>query len=118
MDAYQTISRLGQGRLIEMLADAVERTSEEVVASGTAGTVTLKLKITPFPGGGPVCIAIEEQISRQTPTKKPLSAVLFSVDGELHREDPREIKMQFETIDTTTGEIRTVDEPTPEMRHA
>ena len=46
MDALAIIARLGQGHLLEELADALQRTAEDCVETGQKGTVTLKLTVT------------------------------------------------------------------------
>lgn len=91
--------------MLEELEEALNKAATEVVETGKPASVTLALKISTKSPGDPMVI-IDETVSRSVPKRAPRGAVFFAVDGELHREDPRQTRMEFRTVDTTTGEIR------------
>jgi hypothetical protein len=105
MDALAILQRLAGGYLIEELAAALTVTAEEVVATGKPGTVTLSLKVSTRNQGDPL-IVVEEQIARAAPKKDAKAAFFYALDGDLHRDDPRQARLDFRTVDRETGEIR------------
>ena len=105
MDALAVVQRLGSGRLLDELREALAATAEEVVATGKPGTVTVTLKVSNKGQGDPL-VMVDEVVSRASPKRDPRGAYFFALDGELHREDPRQQVMEFRSIDTTTGEVR------------
>lgn len=109
MDALAVIQRLGSGRLLEELVDALNITAEEVVATGKPGVVRLTLKVSNQAQFDPM-IFINEQVSRSAPKKDPRGAMFFALEGELFREDIRQGELDFRTVDTGMGEIRQVEE--------
>ena len=115
MDPLSTLQRLGQGRLIEELHQALVATAEEVRETGKPGAVTLTLKVSNAAQGEPMMV-ITDQITRKSPSKAPRSAFLYAVDGELHREDPRQTRMEFRAVDVTSGEIIEPTDHAPEIR--
>lgn len=119
MDALAILQRLAGGNLIREVVDALATTAEEVVATGKPGTVTLTLKVSTKNQGDPFVI-VEETLARAAPKKDARGAYFFAVDGELHRDDPRQTRIDFRTVDRDTGEVRaagdvaaTVREVTP-----
>ena len=106
MDALGTISRLGGGHLLEELAEALQRTAEDVVETGQTGSVTLKLLVKAAQGIGNPMVSVEESLARSAPKRKPRGAFLYALGGELHARDPRQTEMVFQVVDATTGEIR------------
>lgn len=110
MDALSVIQRLGTGRLIEELVEALLATAEEVVTTGKPGKVTLTLAVSNKGQGDPLII-VDEVVSRASPKRDPRGAFFFSLDGGLYKDDPRQAKLEFRTVDRETGEIRDVDYP-------
>jgi hypothetical protein len=103
MDALAIIMRLGGGRLLEELGDALQKVSDEVVETGQAGSITVKLAVKPLGRVGDVEVAIEETIS-VSPPKRPGHAVIFyAVDGALHLEDVRQSKLPFRTVESSAS---------------
>lgn len=105
MNALAILQRLASGQLVEELAWALAVTAQEVVATGSKGTVTLTLTVSNR-GPGETVIVVEEKISRKAPGKPARGAIFYAVDGGLFRDDPRQPQIDFRAIDTTTGEIR------------
>lgn len=105
MDSLAVLQRLANGRLIDELVAALATTAEEVVKTGKPGTVSLTLKVSTRGPSDPF-VMVEETIARSAPKKDARGAFFFAVDGELHREDPRQAELDFRTIDRETGEIR------------
>jgi hypothetical protein len=98
MDALATIQRLGQGRLLESLHSALVATSEEVVETGKPGTITLKLTVSNH-GQGDELVTVNETLSRTSPKRPSRGAIFYAVEGELHRDDPRQTKMDFRLVE-------------------
>lgn len=117
MDALAALQRLGGGHFIEELASALIVTSEEVVTTGKPGTVTVTLKISQKPAGTPSVI-VEEAIARTAPKKDAKGAFFYAVDGELHHNDPRQVQMEFRTVDKVTGEVIEVPASSTVVREA
>lgn len=116
MDDLGVISRIGQGRLIERLAESLSAVADEVVATGKPGTVTLTLKVTTTEAGDAM-VQVTEQIARKPPTRAARGAFLYSVDGELYAQDPRQPTMPgFRAVETPEPEVRTAAEQAPTVR--
>lgn len=107
MDILAILQRLGMGRTLGELEDALVSTAEEVVATGRPGMVTLALRITTTSQGNPQ-VAIAETISRSVPKKAPRGAAFYAVNGGLFKEDPRQEQMDFRTVETKS-EVRELE---------
>ena len=97
MDALGVIQRLAGGRFLEEVAAALVEISEEVVQTGNKGAITIAIEITQPTTGQPM-VVMSETISRRPPKADPRGAAFFILDGELHREDPRQVRMEFRTV--------------------
>lgn len=117
MDGISTLQSLGggDGKTIEEWFAAVVKTAEEVVETGRPGTVTLTVRISTTAQGNQ-WITLAEQVGRSSPKKPPYGAALFAFEGDLHRADPRQTKMEFHKVDSDPGEIRRVDDVVVEER--
>lgn len=118
MDALGIVMRLGQGHLLEEFADALQRTAEDVVETGQAGTVTLKVKVSPTGEVGNPMVAFLEELSRSAPKRKPRGAFLFAVDGALHKSDPRQTAMDFRDVNHGAIDVRNAETGAPVVREA
>lgn len=120
MDAYQVVSRIAQGQLLEKIEDSLARVSADVVATGESGVVTITLKVSHLPKAGPNAVAIDEQISTRPPRRKPLGSMFYAHAGALHKEDPQQPQLEpfrvVEQTDPRTGEIRQVASGDPTVR--
>jgi hypothetical protein len=115
MDGLAILQKLGGGRLIDEMADALIKTADEVVATGKPGTVTITLKVS-NKGIGDEFVMIEEQTARSSPKREPRGAYFYALDGQLYRDDPRQTRLDFRTVDRETGEIRERPEVEPSIR--
>lgn len=117
MDALNVIQRLGGGHLIDELADAIVKVSEEAVATGKPGQVTLKLKIShPQKGYEPLVVVVEDQITLTWPKQDGLGAMFFVHEGDLHRDDPRQTSFELREVQRDEPEIRRAAEEAAEQR--
>ena len=115
MDSLSILQRFGSGELINDLAAALASVAEEVVATGNPGKVTIAIAISTQSQGDPVVI-MTPAISRAMPKRESRGALFHALDGGLHRDDPRQIPLEFRTVDVGTGETRTVTiEPVERM---
>lgn len=118
MDALSTIRRLAGSHMLTDLAEALTRTAGEVIATGSPGSVTVKLVVKPLPQGGDVALEVAESISRTTPKRKQRGAIFYLVDGELHTEDVRQRKLDFQVVEPVQAEIREAGDDRPSVREA
>ncbi len=82
-------------------------TAQEVVESGNKGTVTLTITITTKTQGDSL-VMVDEKVSRTVPKANPKGAYFYAVDGDLHRDDPRQAPLNLRAVDTATSEARIV----------
>lgn len=116
METVAILDRVGGGRMLDDLVEAVLSVATEVVATGKPGQVTLALKITTSEQGDPM-VTITESISRKTPVRSARGGFLFAVDGELHREDPRAPRLPgFRQVEPRNPEVRQAIERTATIR--
>lgn len=116
MDALSILMRLGGGRLLEELTDALQRVSDEVVETGSAGSVTLKLAVKPLGRQGDVEIAVEETVSMSPPKRPPHAVMFYAVGGALHADDPRQTRLPFRDVANPNAEDRDVEMAAPATR--
>ena len=116
MDALGVLNKLAQGRLIESLHAAIVEVAEAVIATEKAGSVTLTLKIAKV--GDYEAVTVAEQIKRGLPVPKERGALFFVGDGELHKEDPRQIPMEFRVVQDADSGVRTLEDEPKETRQA
>ena len=116
MDAHGIVSRLGQGYLIDDLAEALATVAAEVVATGKDGQVTVTLKVSTRQAGDEM-VAISDTISRKPPARAPRGAFMFALDGELYHQDPRQTQLPFRAV-SGDQEIREQAGGTPAVREA
>ncbi len=111
MDVISVLQRVGSGRVLERLEDAINAASADVVETGNPATVTLVLKIS-TKAQGDVLTMVDGTVGRSVPKKAPVGAYFYVVDGELYKDDPRQAELEgFRTVDRETGEVREVSAP-------
>jgi hypothetical protein len=109
MDSLTILQRLGGGHFIDELAYHLTRVSEEVVTSGNKGTVTVAFSIAQAQRNEPTVI-IDEKFSERPPSPETKGAMFYAVgDGMLHKEDPRQTRMEFRVVEDAQG-VRTLDD--------
>ena len=101
MDPLAVLQRLGSGHLLDDLHEALTETAQDVVATGRPGRVTLTLTISTKRKDDPL-VTVDESISRASPRAKsdPLGAIFWALDGALHREDPRQLPLDFRVVES------------------
>ncbi|MDE2096713.1 MAG: hypothetical protein KGL39_05645 [Patescibacteria group bacterium] len=109
MDSLAILQRFGTGQLIDELATALAEVSAEVVQTGNPGRVSVTFDLKNQNGAGDVIVLATPKISRTTPKREVRGAMFFAVDDGLHQEDPRQMRLEFRSVDTSTGEIRSID---------
>lgn len=111
-----TIQRLGQGRCLEELAEALAVVAERVVETGQPGTVTLRLQVKAVEGQGHVMVAVEETIAMVPPRRKAKGTIMYAVDGGLYPRDPRQPELPLRAVHAPAPEARELDAAEPELR--
>jgi len=106
-----TLRAIRFGALEEELAAAMADATIKVRDAGKAGTVTLKIKLTPGKGGQ---IEIDDDITVKLPKMQRETTLMFdTVEGNLQRDDPRQASLPGlrTVIDHSTGEIKPANQP-------
>ena len=98
--------------VLELLAEYLQTTANEVTAYGTPGVVTFKIDIKPLEEGGAQPLGIIPTLSR-TPAKPPLKGVIrFNRKGRLSRADERQPGLPLRTVASEPATIRESDDDT------
>lgn len=121
-DAMATIRDLnytdgdGEDRpVLELLAEYLQATADEVTAYGTPGSVTFKIDIKPLKEGGRGAQGIIPKLSR-TPAKPQIDGVVrFNRRGRLGRTDDRQQRLPMRAVETD-AQTRNLDEQQPDVR--
>jgi hypothetical protein len=114
MDSLGILQRLGGGHLIDEIAAALVQTAEEVAETKRNGSVTISLKVTKSIGDD-IAVIVTESIKRSSPLRGERGAMFMVHEGALHREDPRQIRMELRTVGGQT-ELRATEDPGRDMR--
>lgn len=107
MDALSVINQLGNGDFLEELAAQLANMGQIVASTGKAGAVTVTLKVKPAGKNSPA-VLVEDTIKSNPPKTEGNGAMFFAIGGELLREDPRQIKMEFREVERPASAVRTV----------
>lgn len=92
--------------VLELLAEYLQTTADEVTAYGTPGSVTLKIAVKPLKEGGAVPQGIIPSLSR-TPAKPDLKGVIrFNRNGRLSRADDRQPGLPLRTVESAPATVR------------
>lgn len=109
MDSMQALGALRGGHFFDAVAEAMARVGAEVISTSKPGRVTITLTLAPVRQGD-IALTCNESIKESPPVASPMGAYFFLHDGQFHREDPRQAKMEFRVVDPATGEIKDVDD--------
>lgn len=111
MDALTLIQKLGSGTLVDRVYGALLGVSNEVIATGRKGTVTITLDVIHPQGADPLVVVVEETIKRTLPKSDAQGAMFYTVGDELHSRDPRQPELPaFRVVAEGQAELRSVDE--------
>ena len=102
-----TITQLRYGTLNDDLTKALLELTQKCGDSGKVGELKLTIKLKPGKGGQ---MEVFDDIQLKLPKEEKGSSVMFAtVDGNLQREDPRQMSISgLRTVDQETGELRKV----------
>lgn len=103
----ETVNALRYGTLADELTKAMHQLTDKCVETGKAGELKLVIKLKPGSGGQ---IEVSDDITIKTPKEQKGTSIMFvSVEGNLTREDPRQMSITgLRTVDQETGELRKV----------
>jgi hypothetical protein len=86
-----------KGRPVEEATMALADVVKAVDETGKPGSVTIVLTVKPAKHGGPEKVLVAE-VKAKKPIAEIAPAIFFSdADGDLHRTDPTQEEMKFET---------------------
>jgi hypothetical protein len=102
-----TIVALRYGTLHDDLTVALNELVATCARTGKAGALQLKLTLKPGKGGQ---IEIVDDIALKSPKEEKGTSIMFAtMDGELTREDPRQMQIEgLRSVDMETGELKKV----------
>lgn len=103
----KTFSELRRGGALVDLDEAMAAVVKAVVATGKVGRVTLNLDIRQLGKGG--ALTVTDTISTKVPKLPVPDTVFFATEeGELVKEDPKQIKMDLRAVEEKKEELRDV----------
>jgi hypothetical protein len=96
-----------RGECMNDLADAVRKLTTAVQLTGRAGDLVLKLTLRPASKGAGNALVIEDDIRLKEPKPEQPGSIFFAdEDGNLLREDPRQLNMELRTVDGGQEPVR------------
>jgi hypothetical protein len=97
------------GEVKTLLDDASDKLAEVVnaiVATGKAGTLTMKVFIKPSAAGA---LAVRGEVATKKPAALPREALLWATpEGSLITDDPKQVKFDFKTVNVQKTELKSV----------
>lgn len=115
-DAMATIRDLvvdvdGEERpVLELLAEELQMTADEVTEVGAAASVTFKLTVKPERKHGRTTVSINPDISRTHPKRALGGVIRFNRNGKLSRSDTRQPQLPLRTVGNDTDVRQAVDD--------
>lgn len=98
--ANQLLLELERGKVHQSLTDAIAEVTQRVTDSGKAGSVTLKLSISPAKLNDPA-VLIGADIATKVPKEQRDPSIFFvDDDGGLHRSNPRQPELPLKPVRT------------------
>lgn len=103
-----TINQLRFGALSEELTKKLGELTEVCKETGKSGELTLTIKLKPGKGGQ---VEVIDHVKLKTPEPERSSSIMFVGEAGLQREDPRQRKLDLQSVDTAPakGELKTVN---------
>lgn len=108
------LSTLREGHTLDELSAALLDVTQRVRQTGKSGTLTLQIKVTPMSRGAGNSIGITDKITTKLPEFERETSIFFADDDyRLHREDPRQAKLDLKElpkaapIELKTAELKT-----------
>lgn len=111
-----TLQEHRKGALVAELGDDLAEVVEAVQRTGKKGSVTLKLEVSPTKDG--YTVFLSDDIKKSVPKEDKGGSLMFSdANGNLHRNDPNQMKLErFHVVETSNNEPVVVDTGTGEVR--
>ena len=95
----QTLSRLNKGGSCEELDAHLARLTQQIRATGKAGSITIKLSIKPVNSDGEM-VEISDKISIQEPDLPRRSSLFYTTEeGTLSRQNPNQAELPLESVE-------------------
>jgi hypothetical protein len=100
------LADLGRGQVADEVSVALADLVTGVTATGKKGTLTLKIDVEPFKGGGNM-IRLAARVDTRAPQGEPLAAVFYADDaGSLHRNDPNQEMLPLREVAHADADLR------------
>ncbi len=98
------------GELVPLLDFAGDKFGElinAVTSQGKAGTITIKVSVSPSTAGA---LAVKADVAVKSPKSKPVESLLWPTpEGNLMADDPRQLKMDLKAVPAEpVRELKTV----------
>lgn len=92
----ETLNKLRQGAAAEELTEALHKVVQAVQNTGKAGSVTLKIKVSPTKG---LALDLEDDITANAPTLAKPSTLLFpTTEGNLQEQNPLQRPLDLQVV--------------------
>lgn len=93
-----------RGNALSDLSEQLRAVSAAVQLTGRAGSLTFKVTIKPVSKGTQGAMVVVDDIKSKVPQLEPPSSIFFAdAEGNLHREDPNQMKLGLRVIDVSAS---------------
>jgi hypothetical protein len=90
----KTLAEIRHGQTIGELSDKLAKVVAAVRLTGKAGTLKLKLKVSPATRGDVNVVTLEDSVSVDLPEANKAQTIMFATDENLlQRNDPRQMEL-------------------------
>lgn len=101
------LQELQGGRTHNDLSEALHDLTTAVREHGKAGSIQLTIKIDPVSKGDGTTVTVTSTVASKTPKAEPKKSIFFlSDDGNLQRDDPRQLHLPLREVTLPEAPIR------------
>ncbi len=105
----KTLREMRNGRSLAELSEELAKLVEAVRATGKAGSIIYKLKVSPASEGDAVTLQLEDDLTVKQPKLARGASIFFANDqNALQRTDPRQGEFQITTVPKEPAETQLV----------
>lgn len=116
LDSHALLKYLEGGEFAADVRDHLQEVVDAVIYTRKKGSVTVKLDVAPQGG---VAVSIVPSYSKRVPHPAPQGTVVYSLEGEMYRQDPRQLELDAVVRRVEQGQLVRADEAAaPAVREA
>ena len=98
-----TLRDLGRGRVIDEAAVLLQDVVRSVAETGKKGRITLTVEVAPMKGNESALLVTAAAVAKLPPSEPIAGAFFPDEDGNLHRDDPRQIALPLREVSRPTA---------------